>query len=124
MTAEIRGRIGNLQPQRNTRMGGAIRHAAGLFTQTEAKVRLVVLLGDGYPNDSDYKKAYAFADTYKAIAELKSRNIHVHAITVNLQGAAGSALDTVFGNVRHTLISDVTELPNRLVHIYGTLTRN
>ena len=118
----VRRRISSLTPQRNTRMGAAVRHATAMFELIPATVRLMVILGDGFPNDVDYKQEYAIADTRKAIGEALSRGIHTHAITVNMQNDA--RLDDLYGNVHHTVISDVRELPARLVRIYGALTRS
>ena len=118
----VRRRISGLTPQRNTRMGAAVRHATAMFETIPATIRLMVILGDGFPNDVDYKQDYAIGDTRKAIGEALSRGIHTHAITVNMQNDA--RLDDLYGNVHHNVISDVRELPARLVRIYGALTRS
>jgi hypothetical protein len=117
---KVRQRISGLSPARNTRMGAAIRHAAVILAQRESRVRLLILLGDGFPNDTDYKGSFAIEDTRMAIREARSKKIFVHAITVNLPTAA--QLDRLFGEVRHTLISDVTQLPGKLAGIYRSLT--
>jgi len=118
----VRMRISGLTPQRSTRMGAAIRHATAQFAKIPANVRLMVVLGDGFPNDVDYKQAYAISDTRKAIGEALSSRIHTHAITVNMQSDA--KLDDLYGNVHHNVISDVRELPAKLLRIYGMLTRS
>ena len=118
----VRMRISGLTPQRSTRMGAAIRHATAQFAKIPANVRLMVILGDGFPNDVDYKQAYAISDTRRAIGEALSSRIHTHAITVNMQSDA--RLDDLYGNVHHNVISDVRELPAKLIRIYGMLTRS
>ena len=118
----VRRRISGLAPQRGTRMGAAIRHATAQFDKIPASVRLMVILGDGFPNDVDYKQGYAISDTRKAIGEALSRRIHTHAITVNMQSDA--RLDDLYGSVHHNVISDVRELPAKLLRIYGALTRS
>jgi len=118
----VRRRISALSPQRGTRMGAAIRHAAAQFDKIPAGVKLMVIMGDGYPNDVDYKRGYAISDTRKAIGEAFSRRIHTHAVTVNMQGDA--RLDDLYGNVHHNVISDVRELPARLLRIYSALTQS
>ena len=124
MSDAVKQRINAMTPQRNTRMGAAIRHAADQFQFVDASVRLLILLGDGFPNDTEYKQTYAISDTYKAISELRNADIHVHAITVNIDVRDSEQLDPVFGHVHHTCISDITELPDKLLRIYSTLTRN
>jgi nitric oxide reductase NorD protein len=118
----VRKRISGLVPQRSTRMGAAIRHATAQFDKISASIRLMVIIGDGFPNDVDYKQGYAISDTRKAIGEALSRRIHTHAVTVNMQSDA--RLDDLYGSVHHNVISDVRELPARLLRIYGALTRS
>ncbi len=121
MDNTVRNRISAMSPQRSTRMGGAIRHAVTQLRHHPAKVRLLLVLGDGFPNDADYKEQYAIDDTHKAICEARSENIHVKAITVNLDESP--MLDELYGSVHHHVISDVRELPDKLLRIYRALTR-
>lgn len=115
-------RIGAMAPRRSTRMGAAIRHGTSRLEAYPAKVKLMIIIGDGFPNDLEYKGAYAIADTRKAILEARSKNIHVKAVTVNISDDI--RLDNLYGDVHHTVISDVRELPDRLLHVYGRLTKN
>jgi len=117
----VKQRINAMHPRRSTRMGAAIRHATCQLEKVPAKVRLLIILGDGFPNDVDYKQDYAIHDTSKAIFEAHSKDIYTHAIIVNM--AADPKLDDLFGNVHHNVISDVRELPEKLLRIYGGLTR-
>lgn len=121
LSDEVKGRIGAVQPQRNTRMGAAIRHAGRKLEETPARVRLLMVLSDGFPNDADYRRHYAVADTRKAVSELSARHIRFHALTVNLP--ADPRLDELYGKARHHVISEVTELPGRLLRVYSALTR-
>jgi len=118
----VKQRINAMAPQRNTRMGAAIRHATCQLENISSKVRLLIILSDGFPNDIDYKHRYAIEDTRKAIFEARSKNIFTHAITVHFAG--DPKLDDLYGNVHHNVISDVRELPDKLLRIYGTLTRH
>ncbi len=114
-------RIEAIAPQRSTRMGAAIRHATRQLAAQAARIRLLIVLGDGFPNDVDYKSDYAVADTRQAIGEARAYGIHAHAITVNLP--ADARLDDLYGAVHHSLIGEVRHLPDRLLSIYGRLTR-
>ena len=122
MDDTVKRRINAMAPQRSTRMGAAIRHATRQLKKISSKVRLLIILGDGFPNDVDYKQNYAIEDTRKAIFEARSKNIYAHAITVNFAG--DPKLDDLYGNVHHNVISDVRELPDKLLRIYGSLTRH
>ncbi len=117
----VRQRINAIAPQRSTRMGAAIRHATAQLEKIPSKVRLLIIIGDGFPNDVDYKKDYAIADTRQAILEGRSKNIYAHALTVNI--TQDSKLDELYGNVHHNVIADIRELPDKLPRIYSSLTR-
>ena len=121
MDDRIRQRINAVSPQRRTRMGAAIRHATRQLEKTASKVRLLLIISDGFPNDTGYKQSYAIEDTRMAVFEAHSKKICVRAITVD--AAPDSRLDDLYGHFHHNVISDVRELPDRLLRIYGTLTR-
>jgi nitric oxide reductase activation protein len=123
MSDQVRQRIAAMAPQRNTRMGAAIRHAASQFLGIPSRVRLVIILGDGFPNDLAYKGNYAIEDTRAAISELRASNIYVHAITINMNISESNRLDDLYGDIHHNMIAEVSELPNKLWRIYGSLTR-
>jgi hypothetical protein len=118
----VKGRIGAMAPQRSTRMGAAIRHATALFATVQARVRLMIILGDGFPNDLAYKGAYAVEDTRRAVVEARAAGIHVKAITVNV--SANDQLDQLYGRNHHTRIGNVHDLPDKLVRVYSALTRH
>lgn len=121
LTDVVRARISGLAPQRSTRMGAAIRHATALLARAESRVRLIIVVSDGFPNDLGYKAEYAIADTRKAVQEARARNFHIKAITVNI--GSDPRLDDLYGRVHHNVIGDVRELPGKLLRLYGTLTR-
>ena len=118
----VKGRIGAMTPQRSTRMGAAIRHATALLAPVQARVRLIVVLGDGFPNDLEYKGPYAVEDTRRAVMEARAEAIHVKGITVNVSD--NQQLDQLYGPTHHTVIGDVRDLPDRLVRVYSDLTRH
>lgn len=117
----VKARFGALQPQRNTRLGAAVRHAGRELDAVPARVRLLVILSDGFPNDTGYKGDHAVADTRRALLELQARGIRFHALTVSLP--ADPQLDALYGRARHHVIADVQELPGRLLRVYSALTR-
>lgn len=120
-TEEVRDRIGGLLPQRNTRLGAALRHAGRRLGEHPARVRLLVLLSDGFPNDAGYRAERAVADTRRALTELAFRGIRFHAVTVNHPVEA--RLDRLYGRARHHVITDVRALSGRLLRTYRGLTR-
>ena len=118
----VRGRISAMAPQRSTRMGAAIRHAAALLSPVQARVRLIILLGDGFPNDLAYKGPYAVEDTRRAVMEARAAAIHVKAITVNTSD--NGQLDRLYGSNHNTRIGNIRDLPDRLVRVYSALTQH
>lgn len=117
----VRARISALEPQRSTRMGAAVRHAAAQLKGVSSRIRLMIVISDGFPNDVGYKSDYAIADTYRAVQEARARNFHVKAITVNI--GSDPRLDDLYGRFHHHVIEDVTELPDKLLRLYSVLTR-
>jgi hypothetical protein len=118
----VKGRIGAMEPHRSTRMGAAIRHATTRLSGIEARVKLMIVLGDGFPNDVAYKGPYAVEDTRRSIMEARTAGIHVKAITVNVSD--NGQLDRLYGRDHHTLIGNVQELPDKLLRVYSALTRH
>ena len=122
MWGPVQARISALSPKRSTRMGAAIRHATAQLARIESRVRLMIVVSDGFPNDFGYKAAYAIGDTRQAVQEARARNFHVKAITVNI--GSDPRLDELYGRVHHHVIGDVRELPGKLLRLYGRLTKH
>lgn len=121
-TEAVKGRISAMAPLRSTRMGAAIRHATARLAPVSARVRLILVLGDGYPNDLEYKGEYAVEDTRRAVMEARAEAVHVKAITIN--AGDNGQLDRLYGKPHHTLIGNIRDLPDKLVAVYSALTRH
>lgn len=122
---EVKGRIGGLKAQRSTRMGTAIRHAIAKLEGREQKVKNIILISDGYPQDFDYgedrtSKEYALQDTMRALEEAARENIHTFCITVDRAGH--DYLRKMFPPSRYLVIEETCELPRELPKIYRRLT--
>jgi nitric oxide reductase NorD protein len=117
----VRERIGAIGPSEYTRMGPAIRHATSLLGKTDARVRLLITLTDGKPEDyDDYKGEYAIEDTRHALLEAKTAGIHPFCITIDHQ--AHDYMDHLYGPVNYIFVNDVRKLPLRMPEIYRVLT--
>ncbi|MFH2124415.1 MAG: VWA domain-containing protein [Pseudomonadota bacterium] len=102
----VRERIGAISPMEYTRMGPAIRHATSLLTKTEARVRLLITLTDGKPEDyDDYKGEYAIEDTRHALLEAKMAGVHPFCITIDHQ--AHDYMDHLYGPVNYIFVTGV-----------------
>lgn len=118
---EIKGRIAAIAPIDYTRMGPPIRHFTGELGKVDAKVRLLIILTDGKPEDyDDYKGLYAIEDTRHALIEAKAAGIHPFCITIDRE--AQEYMAHMFGKVNYTFIDDVRKLPLRVPEIYRTIT--
>lgn len=117
----VKAKIAAIAPQEYTRMGPPLRHITRLLTASDAKIRLIITLSDGKPEDyDDYKGEYAIEDTRHALIEAKNLGIHPFCITIDQQ--AHDYIAHMYGEVNYIVINDVRSLPNRMPEIYRTLT--
>lgn len=111
---KVKGRIGEIKPHRSTRMGPAIRHAVEKMNGRESKIKNIILISDGYPQDYDYGeertgKEYALQDTMMALEEAARRNIHTFCITVDRAGH--DYLRKMCHPSRYLIIEETAALP-------------
>lgn len=111
-------RLGALVPAANTRLGAAIRHATQLLLREAARSRLLLVVTDGLPQDSDYGDVtYAVADTAQALAEAQA--VGVKPLGVALEAGQDEALlEVLFGQGRYARIREVARLPEALPRLY------
>lgn len=116
----VRGRIGAIQPDRSTRLGGPIRHATARLARIGARARLLLVLSDGKPDDEDlYEGEYGLEDVRQAVFE--ARRVGVHPFCVTIDRAGPGYLPRLFGPRGYTVLWDVQQLPARLPAIYRRL---
>ncbi len=117
----VKERISSIGPSEYTRMGPPIRHATRLLQEVDAKVRLIITLTDGKPEDyDDYKGDYAIEDTRHALLEAKVAGIHPFCITIDHQ--AHDYMEHMYGPANYIFVDNVRKLPLRMPEIYRTLT--
>jgi nitric oxide reductase NorD protein len=119
--AGARARIGGLAPDAFTRLGAPLRHVAARLAREPARVRLLLLLSDGKPDDEDlYEGDYGVEDVRQAVAEARLQGVHVFCVTIDRHGE--SYLPRMFGPAGYTVLWNVSQLPERLPQIYRRLT--
>lgn len=123
--AEVKGRIGAIKPCRSTRMGPAIRHATWNLTRTESRVKALIIISDGYPQDFDYgqdrnNKDYGIQDTTKALAEARQKGVQTFCLTVDQSGH--DYLREMCPDQQYMVIQDIAQLPKELSKVYQGLT--
>lgn len=118
----VRWRIGGIYGRSKTRMGPAIRHATKRLMSVDSSVKLMILLTDGRPYDSDtyQDNAYAQADTQMALREARREKIHLFCVTVDQEGA--DYLPQMYSDANFVVIDDVRTLPQKLPQLYRRLT--
>jgi nitric oxide reductase NorD protein len=119
-SAAVRARIGALEPDRATRLGGPIRHATARLARQPARARLLLVLSDGKPDDDDvYEGRYGLEDVRQAVIE--ARRVGVRPFCVTIDRTASRYLPSLFGPNGYTVLWDVQQLPQRLPAIYRRL---
>ncbi|MFN7643742.1 MAG: VWA domain-containing protein [Burkholderiales bacterium] len=109
----------------STRMGAAIRHAAAKLRREPASRRLLVVLSDGYPQDSDYGPdrldiEYGIRDTARALADAERDGVATFCVTVDPAGH--DYLGRMCPPRRYRVIDDLPALPEVLAEVYASLT--
>ena len=119
-----RRRIDKITPIRSTRMGPAIRHTIAKLDAYDAKVKLLILVSDGRPQDHGYgrdrtEKEYAVHDTHQALIEAKQVGITPFLITVDKEGH--DYLKEMCDDIGYEVVADIESLPRRLTSLYRVL---
>lgn len=121
MDRHVRQRIAGLRPGAYTRMGAALRHLAAEMRQRGERHRLILLITDGKPNDSDhYEGRFAIEDTRKAVIEARLAGVRVFAVTVDRR--AESYVPFIFGRGGYSIIGHIGQLPEALPRLYRQIT--
>ena len=122
---QVKDKIGGIKPCRSTRMGPAIRHASKQLLATESRIKALIILSDGYPQDFDYGKdrnsrVYGVKDTARALAEARQQGISAFCLTVDPSGH--DYLREMCPDQQYMVIQDINDLPGELSKVYRGLT--
>ncbi len=118
----VKGKIGGIYARQKTRMGPAIRHATRQLVAADSAIKLMILLTDGKPYDSDtyQDNTYAQEDTKIALREARREKIHLFCVTVDSEAA--DYLPNMYSDANFVIIDDVRTLPQKLPQLYRRLT--
>ncbi len=123
MSAVTERRIAALKPGHYTRMGAAIRHVAAELSQRPNRHRLLLVISDGKPNDSDYYEGrYAIEDTRRAIMEARRQELKVFGITIDRE--AQQYIGHLFGRGGYAMVHKPEHLAQALPSIYQQIIAN
>lgn len=118
--------IAAMKPQRSTRMGPAVRHAAGKLVASGAALKVLMIVSDGFPQDHDYGPTrgdheHGVQDTAKALREAEARGVETFCVTVDRSGH--DYLRRMCPAHRYMVIEETSDLPEALQVAYRQLTR-
>lgn len=121
LSPTVKGRIGAIAPKRSTRMGAALRHSLEKLKDIACRVKLLVLLSDGFPQDMDYGTdrrsiTYGIRDTMMALREADRAGVLTFCLTVDKAGH--DYLREMCEPSRYLVLEDVASLPTELPKVY------
>lgn len=114
-TSLVLQRIGALEPDGNTRLGSAVRHATAMLNNHPAPHKLLLIISDGKPYDYDfYFIDYAIQDSRQAVMAARQQGIQPFCITVDASEGA-SYLPEIFGATGYRVVSKPSQLSQALL---------
>lgn len=121
LSPTVKGRLGAVEPKRSTRMGAAIRHALTKLKDVACRMKLLVVLSDGFPQDMDYGAdrrsiTYGLRDTMSALREAERAGVLTFCLTVDKAGH--DYLREMCEDSRYLVLEDVASLPTELPKVY------
>jgi hypothetical protein len=121
LSPTVKGRIGAIEPKQSTRMGAALRHSLEKLKDVACRVKLLVLLSDGFPQDMDYGSdrrsiTYGIRDTMMALREADQAGVLTFCLTVDKAGH--DYLREMCEPSRYLVLEDVASLPTELPKVY------
>ncbi|MES2715505.1 MAG: VWA domain-containing protein [Pseudomonadota bacterium] len=115
-----------VQPQGATRTGAAVRHALRRLQAEPARRKLLIVLSDGYPQDSDYgdgdaaqRLQHGLQDTAQALRE--AQRAGVSCFNLSVDAAANDYLRRICPKNRYWVVDEVDALPQRMLALVRLL---
>ena len=87
-------------------------------------MKLLVILSDGFPQDSDYGPVrgdheHGLQDTARALEESQAKGVEIFCVTVDKSGH--DYLRRMCPDSRYLIIDEIEDLPERLSKVYQAL---
>ena len=117
--------MGAMKPRRSTRMGPAIRHALTKLDRQPVRMKVLIIVSDGFPQDYDYgpdrtDHEYGIQDTARALQEAERKGVQTFCVTIDRSG--NDYLRRMCPDNRYLIIDEVAALPSELTKVYRALT--
>lgn len=118
--------VAAMKPLRYTRMGPAVRHATAKLAAEQARTKLLIVVSDGYPQDTDYgldrtDRDYGIHDTARALADAARAGVETFCLTIDPAGH--DYLAQMCPEDRYLVIEEVETLPEQLARCMLALRR-
>jgi nitric oxide reductase activation protein len=125
LSARTWAAIGAMEPRKSTRMGPAIRHALAKLERQPTRMKVLVIVSDGFPQDCDYgpdrnDDEYGVQDTARALLEASRAGVETFLVTIDPTGH--DYLRRMCADERYMIIDEVADLPEALTKVYRALT--
>lgn len=115
-------RIAGITGRRGTRMGAAIRHATHHLNKQKSSKKLLLIITDGEPADTDTTdRTYLRNDAKKSVEDAKRGGIHTYCISLDRE--ADRYVSKIFGAMNYQVVDHVKRLPEKVLLIYAGLAR-
>ncbi len=117
--------IAAMRPRGSTRMGPAIRHSSQKLMASGHAMKVLIVISDGFPQDSDYgpergNHSYGVEDTARALLEAQQKGVETFCITVDKSGH--DYLKKMCPDARYLVLDEIEDLPEQLTKVYTALT--
>ncbi|WP_038051118.1 nitric oxide reductase activation protein NorD [Thioalkalivibrio sp. ALJ1] len=117
-----RARLAGMKGQLSTRMGAAVRHAGNLLHQQGTQKKLLLIITDGEPADTDVRDPqYLRQDAKRAVEEVGKNG--VYSFCISLDPNADEYVERIFGPQHFMVLDQIERLPEKLPMLYAGLTR-
>lgn len=117
-----RARLAGMQGQLSTRMGAAIRHGGEMLRRQGTQKKLLLVITDGEPSDTDVRDPqYLRQDAKRAVEEVSKNG--VYTFCMSLDPYADEYVERIFGPQHFMVLDNVERLPEKLPMLYAGLTR-
>lgn len=116
-----KARLAGMKGSLSTRMGAALRHAAGFLVAQPQRKKLLLIVTDGEPADIDERDPqYLRFDAKKAVEEIANTGVMTYCLT--LDPKADDYVSRIFGVNRYAVVDHVQRLPEKLPSLFLSLT--
>lgn len=113
-------KVGALEPFGYTRIGPAIRHSLEIIQKEKSKLKSILILSDGKPNDYDrYEGKYGIEDIKQSVKECRRVGVHLFALAIDKK--AKDYLPMMLGMGGYRILPHPDDLPEALGDYYMQL---